>query len=332
MHGGSCKHKQPPGLNFYSEFYPHIVSIFITVVNYQSLYICYMNTAALQLQSFEREKNMKASLYTASVMAVLFFLFYFITWVLPQSPPPPVNEGVEVNLGNSDQGLGDIPPLLPGEPSDAPDNNFNPVQTTQANAETETDVAENNEADATPINTSAKPVKNKPVTANNTEVKNTANKPVVQSTPTPPKPKAVYNGGKNTGNGGNNADSYNNSKNQGIAGGNGDQGKPNGNPNSDSYTGNGGKGTGGISISRGLEGRKISSSARFEDEYKYGGKVSVDVTVDENGNVTSAKVKPGSPFADLNAIAVKRAYQLKFNKGDAAQTGTIVIVFENPKG
>ncbi len=58
-------------------------------------------------------------------------------------------------------------------------------------------------------------------------------------TPTPPKPKAVYAGGKSSGASGNNADSYNKSTNQGVAGGKGDQGKPNGNPNSDSYTGNG---------------------------------------------------------------------------------------------
>ena len=60
--------------------------------------------------------------------------------------------------------------------------------------------------------------------------------------------------------------------------------------------------------------------ARFQDQYKYGGKVSVDITVDENGTVTSAHVKPGSPFADLNSIAEKRARQLKFNKGNVPQT------------
>ena len=157
-------------------------------------------------------------------------------------------------------------------------------------------------------------------------------KPVINPTPAPPKPKAVYAGGKNAANSGNNADSYNNSRNQGIAGGKGDQGKPNGNPNSDSYTGNGGTGSGGISITNGLQGRRISSAARFEDQYKYGGKVSVDITVDENGTVTSAHVKPGSPFPDLNAIAERRARQLKFNKGSVPQTGTIQILFQNPKG
>jgi TonB family protein len=282
--------------------------------------------------NFEREKNTKALGYTAGLLGALFLFFIFMSWTLPVPPPPVVDTGVEVNLGNSDQGLGDIPPQIPGEPSQEQQTNFNPPPTVQAQAETQPEVAENDEADATPIITSPKPQVKKQVAVENNENKKVSTQTVVNPTPAPPKPKAVYAGGTSAGSGGNNADTYNNSRNQGIAGGNGDQGKPNGNPNSDSYTGNGGRGTAGISITNGLQGRRISSSAHFQDAYKYGGKVSVDVTVDENGSVTSARVKPGSPFADLNAIAVKRAYQLKFNKGDTPQSGTIQIIFQNPKG
>ena len=282
--------------------------------------------------NFEREKNTKALGYTAGLLGTLFLFFIFMSWTLPVPPPPVVDTGVEVNLGNSDQGLGDIPPQIPGEPSQEQQTNFNPPPTVHAQAETQPEVAENDEADATPIVTSPKPQVKKQVAVENNDNKKVSTQTVVNPTPAPPKPKAVYAGGTSAGSGGNNADTYNNSRNQGIAGGNGDQGKPNGNPNSDSYTGNGGRGAAGISIKNGLQGRRISSSAHFQDAYKYGGKVSVDVTVDENGSVTSARVKPGSPFPDLNAIAVKRAYQLKFNKGDTPQSGTIEIVFQNPKG
>ncbi len=282
---------------------------------------------------FERNKNLKALGITAGIIGAIFLFFFLVSWTLPQLPPEIVNEGVEVNLGNSDEGLGDVAPMLPGTPSDVQETNFDPAPAHTAEATTHPEVAENNDADATPINTSVKPeVKPKPNNNDNNAIKNKPVQPVVNAKPTPPKPKAVYAGGTSAGTGGNNSDTYNNSKNQGIAGGNGDQGKPNGNPNSDSYDGNGGKGTSGISISRGLDGRKITSTARFEDEYKNGGKVSVDVTVDENGNVTSASVRPGNPFADLNAIAKRRAMQLKFSKGDAPQTGTVIIVFQNPKG
>ena len=288
-----------------------------------------MNVAEL---NFERSKNIKALSYTIIILGALFLLFVLMSWTLPLTPPPPVDEGVEVNLGNSDQGFGTVAPQIPGEPAEAQQTNYNPPPSQQAQAETNPEVADNNEADAPVIHTSPKPEKKKDIKPVNNESKKTTAKTVSNPIPTPPKPKAVYAGGKSTSNSGNNADSYNNSRNQGVAGGNGDQGKPNGNPNSDSYTGNGGSGSAGISITRGLQGRHIASAARFQDQYKYGGKVSVDITVDENGTVTSAHVKPGSPFADLNSIAERRARQLKFNKGNVPQTGTITIVFQNPKG
>jgi TonB family protein len=290
-----------------------------------------MQTTVAEID-FERNKNIKALVYTIGVVGALFLFFILISWTLPVTPPPPVDTGVEVNLGNSDVGLGNVPPQIPGEPAEAQQTNFNPPPSQKAQAETEPDVAENNEKDAPVIHTAPKPEKKKEIKPVNSESKKKTVKVVTNPTPAPPKPKAVYAGGKSTGNSSNNADSYNNSRNQGIAGGRGDQGKPNGNPNSDSYTGNGGTGNGGISITNGLQGRRIASAAHFQDAYKYGGKVSVDVIVDENGTVTSAKVKPGSPFADLNSIAVKRTYQLKFNKGNTTQTGTIMIVFQNPKG
>ncbi len=290
-----------------------------------------MQTSIAEI-NFERNKNVKAFTYTIGVIGALFLFLVLMSWSLPVTPPPPVDTGVEVNLGNSDQGLGNVPPQIPGEPAQQQQTNYNPPPSQQAQAQTEPDVAENNEKDAPVIHTSPKPEKKKEITPVNNESKKRTVKTVINTTPAPPKPKAVYAGGKSTNNSGNNADSYNKSRNQGIAGGNGDQGKTNGNPHSDSYNGNGGTGSAGISITNGLQGRRIASAARFQDAYKYGGKVSVDITVDENGTVTNARVKPGSPFADLNSIAVKRAYQLKFNKGNTPQTGTITIVFENPKG
>ena len=229
--------------------------------------------------------------------------------------------------------MGKIPPQIPGDLSDAKETNNNPPQTSRAAAETNPEVVENKEADAPVIHTSPKPaVKKNPTATENAETKKNIDKPIVNTPPKVVKPKAVYAGGKNPNNGGNNADSYNNLLNQGIAGGNGDQGKPNGNPNSDSYTGNGGTGNGGVSITNGLSGRRPVGNTRFEDTYRYGGKVYVNVTVDVNGNVTSASLQQGSAFADINKIAVKRAYQVKFSKGSETQSGTIEIRFENPKG
>ncbi len=284
---------------------------------------------------FEKNKNIKALVYTLSILLALFLFFFLVSWSLPEAPIEVNNGGVEVNLGNSDEGLGDIAPLLPGTTSNEAETNYNPSPSNAAESETNPDIAANTDPEATAINTSSKPQVKPKTNNNNTDVKNKPKQDVQNPNPAPPKAKAVYNGGSTNGTGGNNSDSYNNSKNQGVAGGNGDQGKPNGNPNSDSYNGNGGTGTGGISIVDGdLKNRKITSSARFEDEYKNGGKVYINVSVDANGNVTSASVRlqGSSPFTDLQSIAKQRALQLKFNKTDAAQTGTILIVFQNPKG
>lgn len=290
---------------------------------------------ATQSLNFEKNKNIKALAYTIGVLIVLFMFFFLVSWSLPALPVAEDNSGVEVNLGNSDEGFGDVPPLLPGTPSNETETNYNPVPAYTAEAETNPDVAPNTDPDATAVNTSSNPQTKPRVNNNNSETKTKPRQDVQNPNPTPPKPKAVYNGGTTKGTGGNNSDTYNNSKNQGIAGGTGDQGKPNGNPNSDSYDGNGGTGTGGISIVDGdLRNRRITSSARFEDEYKNGGKIYVNVTVDANGTVTSSSIRlqGSSPFADLQAIAKQRALQLKFNKGDAPLNGTILIVFQNPKG
>jgi TonB family protein len=292
-----------------------------------------MNNLNIIHEQFEREKNLKAFGMTVLITGAIFLFLFLVSWTIPQPPPPPVDEGIEVNLGNSDFGMGKVPPQIPGDLSDAKETNTNPPQTSRAAAETQPEVAENKEPDVPVVHTSPKPeVKKHAAASENAETKKVTDKPVVNTPPKPVKPKAVYAGGKNPNNGGNNADSYNNVRNQGIAGGNGDQGKPNGNPNSDSYTGNGGTGNGGVSITNGLSGRKPVGNTVFEDTYQYGGKVLVNVTVDENGIVTAASLKQGSPFADINKIAVRRAYQVKFSKGSETQSGTIQIKFENPKG
>lgn len=292
-----------------------------------------MTNINISHEEFEREKNMKATGMTVLVSGVLFLCLFLASWTIPQPPPPPVDEGIEVNLGNSDFGMGKVAPQIPGEPSAAKETNTAPPQTSKATAETNPEVAENKEADAPAIHTSPKPeAKKNPTATENAETKKNIDKPVENTPPKPQKPKAVYAGGSNTGNGGNNADSYNKVRNQGIAGGNGDQGKPNGNPNSDSYTGNGGRGNGGVSITNGLAGRRPVGNTRFEDSYRYGGKVYVNVTVDVNGNVTDAKIQLASGNSEIDQIAVRRARQVKFSKGSEIQKGTIEIRFENPKG
>jgi hypothetical protein len=283
--------------------------------------------------NFETQKNVKALGITVGICTLLALLLFLVSWTLPVVPPPVIDEGIEVNLGNSDQGLGDIAPAIPGEPSQETATDINPPPTSPAAAAEETKpVEENNDADATPINTPVKPSpKPKPKHTETAVTPKKTPQKVVNPTPTPPKPKAVYAGGKNTGSGGNNADSYNGVRNQGIAGGKGDQGKPNGNPNSDSYTGNGGSGKSGVSIRSGLQGRRFHMPS-FEDDFNENAKVAVDVVVNQSGAVTSATVNPRGTTTtngNIRNIAIQKARSLKFNAGTSEQqTGTIVFDFK----
>jgi outer membrane biosynthesis protein TonB len=290
-----------------------------------------MNSAATDTD-FERDKNMKALGMTAVIVGAVFLLFFLISWTVPVIPPPPVDEGVEVNLGNSDQGMGNIAPQIPGPPS-SEDTKSNPPPASHSVAEPEQnkEVAANDEADAPTIHTSPKPVIKPNPTVVTEPAKKTKTQPTINPTPAPPRPKAVYKGGTTTGAGGNNADSYNGVKNQGIAGGNGDQGKVNGNPNSDSYTGNGGSGKSGVSIRSGLDGRGFRKLPSFTDNFNQNAKVAVDITVDASGNVTAASVNPyGTTTTNDNIrnIAITKAKQLKLTAGQTEQSGTIIFTFK----
>ena len=119
-----------------------------------------------------------------------------------------------------------------------------------------------------------------------------------------------YAGGN--GPGGTGADTYNGVNNQGISGGKGDQGSPNGNPNGDSYKGNSSTGKG-VSIIKGLKNRKINKYPSFEDDFNEPGKVAVDITVDNAGNVTDATINPKgttTPNRSMWKIAIKKAKEL----------------------
>lgn len=291
-----------------------------------------MNYSASMQISFEREKNYKAGAITATICFLLFLLFFYLQWTLPIIPLPATGEGIEVNLGNSETGIGDVAPTIPGSPSDKEeDSKTNPITSkpdqtnTKVNADENGDEAVNNTEHAKPkVETKAAP-EAKPTTKPVTNT--TASKPV-------PKPKAVYKGGTSTNSSGNESDSYNGVKNQGVAGGKGDQGNPNGNPNSDSYKGNASSGTAGngVSIRSGLDGRRITKLPSFEDEFNENAKVAIDITVDQSGNVISASVNPkGTTTTNQNIrkIALQKARTLKLNPGsEAEQVGTIVFSFK----
>jgi hypothetical protein len=285
--------------------------------------------------NFESEKNLKASGYTLGICTLLVILFLYISWTHPVEAPPVVEEGIEVNLGNSDQGQGTNQPYLPGQPSAQDKEKYTPPKQAVVVKEPVKDVEtdDNNKEDA-PVVKKAVVTKPDAMKIPDKEVVKKTVRPVKQPdvapTPVKPHPKAVFHGVNGTGTGGNDADSYKPGGDQGIAGGHGDQGRPGGDPNSTNYTG-GGHGNSGVSISRGLGGRHITGTPSFTDDFNENAKVAVDITVDANGNVTEAHYTPrGSTtsLANYKAIAERKAKQVKFNSGSDETTGTIVFNFK----
>ncbi|HXB44922.1 MAG TPA: hypothetical protein VNV85_12730 [Puia sp.] len=290
---------------------------------------------AYTVDDFESKKNAKASAYTLAICAVIVLLLLYITWTLPAPPPLPVEEGIEVNLGNSDKGLGTNQPYLPGKPSVQDRQKYTPPRPTVTDKAALKDVEtnDNNKEEAPVVKKPAvtKPdatkIPDKDVTPKVVKI----NKPVENPAPVKPRPKAVFNGVSGSGTGGNDADTYKPGGNQGIAGGRGDQGKPGGNPNSDNYNGTGGTGHSGVVISKGLQGRKIIGTPSFTDEFNENAKVAVDIHVDGNGNVTSSDYQMrGSTTSESSmvAIALRKAKQVKFNSGSQESFGTLVFNFK----
>jgi hypothetical protein len=292
-----------------------------------------MNHSVIMQIGFEREKNMKAAAITATVCLVLFLIFFFLQWTLPQIPIPVTGEGIEVNLGNSETGFGNIAPTIPGSPSPTEDIvTSNPATSKPQPTNTRISADENGDE---PINNSEKikpKIENKPASPIKSSIKPSPNP--VAAKPVEPKPKALFKGGTSTNSSGNESDSYNGIKNQGIAGGKGDQGNPNGNPNSDSYKGNASSGNAGngVSIRSGLDGRRINRYPTFEDDFNENAKVAIDITVDQTGNVIAASVNPkGTTTTNQNIrnIALKKAKTLKLNAGnESEQVGTLVFSFK----
>ena len=285
--------------------------------------------------TFESEKNWKATGYTIGICTLLMILLLYVSWTRPVEPVPVVVDSMEVNLGNSDKGLGTDQPYLPGQPSAEDKEKYTPPKQAVVEKEPVKDVeTDDNNKEEAPVVKKAIVTKPDATKIPDKEIVKKAVKPVKQpeTLPTPPKPhpKAVYHGENGTGTGGNNADDFKPGGNQGIAGGKGDQGAPGGDPNATNYTGGAGHGNSGVVISRGLSGRHITGMPSFTDDFNENAKIAVDIHVDANGNVTDADYQPrGSTSGDasLIAIAKRKARLVKFNSGSDESVGTLVFNF-----
>lgn len=223
---------------------------------------------------FESDKNRKSLIYTLLIMAILLLIAFFIKWRIPEPPAPLAQDLIEINLGNFDEGDGEIQPLIKGEKAPDGESNPEPTPPTPENAPKETTtppLEESDDEDAAPISkpvvktTTPKPITTKPSTPVVSAKTNTTSN---QQTAPKPKPKIAGYGGPKTGTG-NGATEDNGYKYQGKKpGGKGDAGDPNGNPDSygDTRGGRPGGKISGPSVTKG-DRRIVNSKAyTFTDE------------------------------------------------------------------
>ncbi len=212
------------------------------------------------VNNFDNERRRKAFVYTAIICSVLLLAFTLISWKVEPPAPAVTQDLIEINLGNNDEGLGEMQPLIKGERSPEQETTTEPLaappqpetknepEVTKENINTDDNAPEEAAPIAKPI---VKPIIKKNLVAPTLmpAVKPTT-KPVPQAVvvttkPKPRIPKVVYNGPGNGG--GNNATDDNGYKMQGNKpGGNGDAGNTNG--NKDSYGNKPGGKTGGPKV------------------------------------------------------------------------------------
>lgn len=290
-----------------------------------------------------KSKNIKAAGITIGVHALLLVALLMVSLNVPP-PLPDQDMGIEVNLGTSDDGMGDEQPLNPNPPAAAQPVPSTPQPAPAAPADNgnSQELATSDEADAPEV--VKQPVKPKNVKpkeiAKTLEPKpEKAPKPKAVAPPTPappapqPKPKAVFTGGTgNAANSGNGADGSNNSQGEGNTGRPGDRGVIGGSPNGGAYTGTPGAGRGASDFR--LNGRNLVGRPSVEWDGNETGYVAINIKVDRNGNVVSATHSlKGSNISNAAAIRIAReaAMRIKYNASQEApeeQFGTIRFYFK----
>jgi hypothetical protein len=255
--------------------------------------------------SFEQEKNIKAAVYTGLIcfgLSLIFFVFKF------QEPTPtvvpPLPEYMEVNLGNSNTGAGAIPPKSKAAP--APE---------QGSTRRSAKVAASNSAK---VNTVSNDPNDEAIRSGKVKT-NAKNNPV----PIPSKPKALmgkYAGGN--GAGGNNQDSYNAVKDQGIAGGKGDQGVANGSIDGKAYIGSGAP-----FVTKG--DRRVTKTYSFNGDVPPA-TIYAEIEVNPNGVGRFIQISRGSSSNDskYKRAIVEYLTKINFNSADHSSIVTVKFKFD----
>ncbi len=264
------------------------------------------------INQFSSEENKKAMTYTTIICGVLLLLFIFIRWT--DFPPSTmiIQDQIEINLGNNDEGFGEEQPLVKGSPSLESDKTKNTAAPEDPSTNEKINPADNAEADAAPI-----------VKTNNNKAKIQPEKPKVElpakTATAPQKPKITYQGPTKDING-NNKDEDNTFKSQGKnPTKNADDGVPDGKKN--------GAATGGPKVTKG--NRKIVKHYKFEGELSKATIYAI-ISVSPTGQgkfIGFDKGTTNRSQAYANAVSSYLS-NIQFDNSDEASTVTVQFIFD----
>lgn len=269
----------------------------------------------------------KAAALTLMVLITTGLILFFVRIFTPDPPFPeaPGGGGIEVNLGYSDDGMGD---------------NFSNTDMT-ASETTPQEKVETTQTSEKTTTTTNNAVSDKVLTSDDPDAVaiDKQKKTIEKTTPVQTvDDRATYK--KKTNSTGGNSD--------GTTGKPGNQGKENGSINSSNYKGNGGSGGGtgggngtgdglgdgggkGIKVGEGLVGR-VKNLVKPKDECNEVGTVVVEVSIDEEGNIINIRgaVKGTTNNSNcLRRIAENAAKNTKYSGSGKAAKGTITYYFVN---
>ena len=270
------------------------------------------------LNNFDKERHKKALTYTAIICGALLLMFIFISWTVLPPAPPVVQDLIEINLGNKDEGFGEEQPLIKGQgkPEKEIAEQPQPKLAKEEVAEEKITPFDNAEEAAAPVVKSVK--KTSPV-----KTTSTTPTPAVLPAPKPKTPKLVYNGpGKQNGNNATQDNGYTmqgNNKN-----GKGDAGDPTG--NKDSYGNTPGGKVGGPKVISG--NRKVVRYYSFTGELAKA-TINAVIKVSPAGIGSFVRIGQGSTsFSRDYATAISGYLRtMQFDKADDESVVTVQFNF-----
>lgn len=259
--------------------------------------------------SNEKKDRTIAAVGTILVHALIVLALFLMAFRTPL--PLPGEEGVEVDLGMYNQGMGEVQP----EKSAIPQQSTPPKPHEDKNIKSKDDIVTQDTEEAPSLKTEKKKEQKEETT---TKPKETPKEP--EETPKPVvNPKALFKGSDKSQEGGS----------EGITGQPGDQGNPNGLAGVKKYEGHGRQGNG---AGYDLGGRGAKSLQRPSKDFPEEGHIVVEIFVDQNGNVIRANIAKGTDITntEMRNMALEAARRSKFVADPTApeeQKGTITYTF-----